>query len=85
MFTSKESPFRRPIVYGSTSRPVTPQDTLSDPSHSFIWTVYLRGVDGEDISYFIDKVEFKLHESFASPIRGIYRVLLQNLENRLLR
>lgn len=74
MFVAKESPFRRPIVFGSVAKPVGGDDVLTDPSHSHIWTVYLRGRDDEDISYFIDKVEFKLHESFAAPVRGIHLV-----------
>jgi YEATS domain-containing protein 4 len=34
------------------------------------WTVYLRGIENEDLSYFIEKVSFKLHESFSEPTRG---------------
>ena len=35
------------------------------------WTLYVRGPNGEDPSYFISKVVFYLHESFAQPIREI--------------
>jgi len=35
------------------------------------WTVYVRGVDCEDLSYFVKKVVFTLHESFNEPIRNI--------------
>ena len=35
---------------------------------SQIYSLFLS----KDISYFIEKVEFKLHESFASPVR-VYR------------
>ncbi|KAJ3352387.1 YEATS domain-containing protein 4, partial [Kappamyces sp. JEL0680] len=51
------------------------------PTHSHRWTVYLKGLQDEDIAYFIDRVgccrlfifqvEFKLHESFESPNRVI--------------
>ncbi|KAJ3255987.1 YEATS domain-containing protein 4 [Boothiomyces macroporosus] len=61
----------RPIVYGSFASLVTKNDTVSDPNHTHKWKVYLKGADGEDISYFIEKVVFKLHESFAVPIREI--------------
>jgi YEATS domain-containing protein 4 len=62
-------PIVRPFVYGSHSRLATSTDTRSDPSHTHIWSIYVRGLDGEDISYFVDRVEFKLHESFKSPRR----------------
>lgn len=38
--------------------------------HSHDWHVYLRGPGNEDLSYFISKVVFFLHESFNPPRRG---------------
>lgn len=32
--------------------------------------MYLRGLENEDLSYFIKSVAFTLHESFAEPVRG---------------
>ncbi len=32
--------------------------------------VFVRGVDGSDISHAIKSVEFKLHETFPEPLRG---------------
>jgi YEATS domain-containing protein 4 len=67
-----------PILYGSSARLVLPEDNATDPSHTHQWKVYFRGVDGQgniiiipDLSPYIAKVEFKLHESFAEPIRTI--------------
>lgn len=60
-----------PFVYGSTASLIGPEDKPSDPSHTHKWAVYLRGVDGQDLSVYIAKVEFKLHESFAEPVRAI--------------
>jgi hypothetical protein len=60
----------RPFVYGSHAALIK-GEIPSDPSHTHIWTIYVRGLNGEDQSYFIDKVEFKLHESFKNPKRGI--------------
>lgn len=34
------------------------------------WTVFVRGPDNKDISHFVDKVVFHLHESFPKPKRG---------------
>jgi len=38
--------------------------------HSHRWHVYLRGPNNEDLSYFIKKVVFILHETFEQPHRG---------------
>lgn len=35
------------------------------------WELYVKGCDGNDISNFVDKVVFNLHESFPKPKRGI--------------
>jgi hypothetical protein len=34
------------------------------------WMCYIRGVKGEDISYFVKKVVFNLHPSFPNPKKG---------------
>lgn len=34
------------------------------------WELFVRGADGCNISRFIDKVVFNLHESFPKPKRG---------------
>lgn len=60
----------RPFVYGTRSDLLQKNDVASDASHTHKWTVYVQGVDGEDISYFIEKIEFKLHDSFVSPKRS---------------
>lgn len=46
---------------------------IPDSQHSHKWTVYLRGLENEDLSYFIEKVSFTLHHSFAEPVRGASR------------
>ncbi|KAJ3194934.1 hypothetical protein HK101_001544 [Irineochytrium annulatum] len=62
----------RPIVYGSSAYTIGKKDPPPvDPSHTHRWTVYLRGHNGEDISFFIKKVSFKLHESFPNHVRVI--------------
>ena len=35
------------------------------------WTLFVRSPNGEDLSSFISKVAFSLHESFAEPVRVI--------------
>lgn len=36
------------------------------------WEVFVRGQEGANISHFVEKVVFNLHETFAKPKRGIY-------------
>ena len=57
----------RPILYGNSATPLVG----SQDEHTHCWTLYVRGLNNEDISYYVDRVEFKLHESFQPPIRGM--------------
>lgn len=34
------------------------------------WELFVRGVDGNDISLYVEKVVFTLHDSFPKPKRG---------------
>lgn len=34
------------------------------------WTVFVRGSEGKEISHFVEKVVFHLHESFPRHKRG---------------
>lgn len=61
------STFRRSIVYGSLATPIKkPED-----DHTHRWCVYVRGFNGEDISSYVKSVSFKLHDSFAQPVRTL--------------
>jgi YEATS domain-containing protein 4 len=42
----------------------------AEDQNSHRWVVYVRGVNGEDQSYFIKEVAFHLHPSFKNPIRS---------------
>jgi len=57
----------RPIVFGSIA---TQLNKKADDQHTHKWKVFVRGANNEDVSYFIKKVVFKLHESFANPNRS---------------
>ncbi|KAI9828264.1 MAG: NuA4 histone H4 acetyltransferase complex and the SWR1 complex subunit [Phylliscum demangeonii] len=63
----------RPFVFGNISRPIDsdhrPPDVPSDHSHQ--WTVWVKGVNDEDISYWLKKVQFKLHDTYASSLRVV--------------
>ncbi|ORX34879.1 yeats-domain-containing protein, partial [Piromyces finnis] len=62
----------KPIIYGSYAVPL--QKKLEN-GHTHRWTVFVRGVNGEDISTYIKKVVFRLHESFENPNRGSWWIL----------
>jgi len=59
-----------PIVYGSIAWWLG-RDKGAQNSHK--WTMYVRGVDGEDISHIIKSVEFNLHPSFPQPQREVHK------------
>ena len=39
-------------------------------SYTHKWICYVRGLQNEDLSYLIEKVEFVLHSSFENPVRS---------------
>lgn len=57
--------FSKPFLYGNASFLLAQKD--GDNSHR--WILYVRSLDNEDMSSYIKHVTFKLHESFAEPIR----------------
>eukprot|EP00505_MAST-04D_sp_SCG-Rhode-Island_P000509 Stramenopile-MAST_4_protein_509 len=58
----------RPIVFGTISFPLG-ADATEYKTHQ--WYVYVRGVECEDLSYFIKSVSFALHPSFQPPVRTV--------------
>jgi len=55
------------IVYGSHATMNNRRRPEDPATHK--WTVYVRGLDNEDISHFIQSVEFVLHHSFEIASR----------------
>lgn len=60
----------KPFVYGSAA--FWQGKNVPESQHSHKWTVFLRGLENEDLSYFIEKVSFALHPSFEQPVRTLY-------------
>lgn len=58
----------RPIVYGNVAYSLG-KKAKTEATHR--WTLYVRGLYNEDVSYYIKKVSFKLHESFNQPVRMV--------------
>ncbi|KAF1796889.1 yeats family-domain-containing protein [Mucor lusitanicus] len=60
----------RPFYYGSIAYPLNGKKA-SDADHTHKWTVMVKGLDNEDLGYYIKKVVFKLHETYPNPLRSI--------------
>jgi len=56
-------PFAMPLPADRSQRPAN-----IPPDHTHRWTVYVRGVDGADITYWLKKVQFKLHETYSQTL-----------------
>ncbi|CDK26132.1 unnamed protein product [Kuraishia capsulata CBS 1993] len=64
----------RPILYGNVASPFSEKvekPAGSPVDHTHLWTVFVRDPNGKDLSYFIKKVVFKLHDTYDSPTRSI--------------
>jgi hypothetical protein len=75
----------RPLIYGNTACLLTTEEKKNaPPDHTHRWTVAVRsaasaqGSDivggADDISYFIKRVTFKLHDTYPNPTRSMYAV-----------
>ena len=60
-------------VYGSEAQPFDPANRPANApeDHTHRWRVFVKGVNDEDISYWLKKVQFKLHETYAQSVRTI--------------
>lgn len=65
----------RPIIYGNIAVPLKPNDRKADTpaDHTHKWTIFIRDHSDKeaDLSYFIKKVVFKLHDTYTQPSRSI--------------
>ncbi|KAF9534590.1 yeats family protein [Crepidotus variabilis] len=73
----------RPIIYGNTAVVLNQKerDSSSHPDHTHRWTLAVRSAasapdsevvgGADDLSYFIKRVTFKLHETYPNPSRNI--------------
>ncbi|XP_077290535.1 YEATS domain-containing protein 4 Gas41 [Arctopsyche grandis] len=57
----------KPIVYGNIARYFGKK--REEDGHTHQWTVYVKPYLNEDMSSYVKKVHFKLHESYANPNR----------------
>lgn len=57
----------KPIVYGNIARSFGKK--REEDGHTHQWKVYVKPYQNEDMSVYVKKVHFKLHESYANPNR----------------
>ncbi|PFH58403.1 hypothetical protein XA68_13720 [Ophiocordyceps unilateralis] len=70
----KLTQIRRPFVVGSTAVPFSssnPKPAGTPDNHTHSWQVFVRGLDDIDITYWVRRVQFKLHESIPNYVRMI--------------
>ena len=60
-------------VYGTEAVPFDPASRPKNapPDHTHSWKVFVRGVNNEDISYWLKRVQFKLHDTYPQSVRMI--------------
>jgi YEATS domain-containing protein 4 len=65
----------RPFIYGTTARPfdekTNPKPAGVPDDHTHSWTVFVKGIDDTDITYWLRRVQFKLHESIPNHVRVV--------------
>lgn len=63
----------RPFIYGSEATPFDPANRPKNApaDHTHRWKVFVRGVNDSDISYWLKKVQFKLHDTYANSVRMV--------------
>lgn len=66
MDSADKKSFNFPIIYGNSAVALKKPEN----EHTHKWTVFVCGFNNEDISTYVRKVVFKLHESFLQPSRG---------------
>ncbi|XP_071446152.1 YEATS domain-containing protein 4 [Hetaerina americana] len=59
----------KPIVYGNIARYFGRK--REEDGHTHQWTVYVKPYRNEDMSSYVKKVHFKLHDSYANPNRVV--------------
>jgi YEATS domain-containing protein 4 len=60
-------------VFGTEAQPFDPEKKPANApvDHTHQWRIFVKGVNDEDISYWLKKVQFKLHETYAQSVRTI--------------
>jgi len=68
---SKAGNIVKPIVYGNLARYFGKK--REEDGHTHQWTIYVKPYDNEDMSGYVKRVQFKLHESYANATRVVLK------------
>lgn len=58
----------KPIIYGSVAHYLGHEN---EDGHTHQWTVYLKSAENEDMSKYVQLVQFRLHNTYPDRIRNI--------------
>lgn len=61
----------KPVIYGNISRYFGKK--RDEDGHTHQWTVYVKPYKNEDLSTYVKKINFKLHESYPNPNRVLVK------------
>lgn len=64
----------KPILYGNWAEKVSEKNPLpagAPPDHTHLWTLFVKDATGNDISQYVKKVVFKLHETYPNSTRTL--------------
>lgn len=64
---------RRPFIVGSTAVPFSdsnPKPAGVPDGHTHSWTVFVKGIEDTDITYWLRRIQFKLHDSIPNHVRS---------------
>jgi YEATS domain-containing protein 4 len=67
---------RRPFIIGTTAIPfseMNPKPPGTPDNHTHSWQVFVKGLEDTDITYWVRRVQFKLHESIPNYVRSKLR------------
>lgn len=62
--------YKRSIIYGTLATPIKKPDT----DHTHRWTVFVKSGQNhpaDNLTTYIKRISFKLHDSFAQPLRTL--------------
>ncbi|KYK60017.1 histone acetyltransferase subunit [Drechmeria coniospora] len=73
----KLTQIRRPFIVGTTATPFSdanPRPPGTPDNHTHSWEVFVKGLEDIDITYWVRRVQFKLHESIPNYVRMVEAV-----------
>jgi YEATS domain-containing protein 4 len=70
----KQVSISKPISYGNIATkfsPANPIPPTAPKDHTHSWTIFVKDPTGNDLSTYIKKVSFKLHDTYPNSLRTI--------------